>query len=607
MLTVLHILGNEPYESVQRSVYDGAAFFMRHGVDVCFAYDPLSRLATETDYISALQRLGAKTYKLPYLPRKKNRAARRIEGAGGDARRSVGSGASGDTSGGGAGSGVSGDTSSSVGSGSVGSGASGDTSCGGLELAGMSALSAALTLREMCAEYHLDVVHTHEEAAYRLACNARFLGARMVHVFTAHAITGRNAPGNMRNRLLSGWCDDFVAIDGYTAGVLLDKLIKVKKIRRINNGIDLSVWGRDATQAKFGDSAADKEDWGGALSIGDGGGALGIGSGGGALGIDSGSDALGINGEGDAMGIDSGGGNVFTILFVADSDPIGDGAAYDSFADLVLRIMHDFDPWASEYRKLRYIVATNSALGLVYASELFNSLGLGGAVEIARLSGGADGGGHDGAAGLLDGADGGGHDEAAGLSDGADGGGHDSVDAWGVAGGTEPDGAAWTEKKIGNWTASEAKIKLRSFKYKNINKVNPNKAVKASSVDRLYSPEAEASRMALYSQAGLCVHYSENRFYPYPAAETAALGVPTLTNDKNIFADAKNEHDGQEWGALVDFNEPDELARRILGMVYDKRLRGHIASIEEDFIRSRYDMEDMIIGLYDTYVRGLRA
>jgi len=68
MLTVLHILGNEPHESVHRNIYDESVFFKRHGVDVRFIYDPALKCPFEINYVDALRAAGFPMYQLRYLP-----------------------------------------------------------------------------------------------------------------------------------------------------------------------------------------------------------------------------------------------------------------------------------------------------------------------------------------------------------------------------------------------------------------------------------------------------------------------------------------------------------------------------------------------------------
>lgn len=498
MLILLHILGNGTHESVQRSIMDEALFFKGQGADVRFAYDPASLLASDTDYIDVLNRYGFTLYKFPYLPRA---AAQNIQAASGETSRPP-------------------------------NGADAQHNPPNESAAPQRRLTpfyAALTLREMCYEYPIDVIRTHSEQAYRLACAACCLGARAVHIYTVHGVTERKSPALLYNRLLSVWCDNFIAADNYTAGVLLDRLIRADKIKRVNYGIDLSYW---KTPAKTADGNAN------------------------AAAVSHESLPENANGSGETT---------FTFLFIADSDPIGDGSAYDAFADLALRLTHDFNPQASAYKKLRCIIATNSSFGPYYANELINDLDLSDCVEILRLSG-------------------------------------PSTDV-------SPDsgGSAWMEQKIGNWKASEAKIKLTSFKYNDENKKKYGAQVKAGGFRNLYCKNAETSRQALYSRADCCVYYSENRFFPYPAAEAIAFGVPTLTNDVNFFYATEPAGNVFPSDAYIDFGDPEALARRALSLIFDGEFRVGIVAAEENMLQTRYDIEDMYVSVYDLYVRGLRV
>ena len=631
MLTVMHILGNEPHESIQRNIYDESSFFIDHGVDIRFAYDPRSRLAQETDIIESLHKLGAPIYQLPYLPPARN---------------------------------------------------------GGPRLR-FSPLRAALTLREMCVAFPVDVIHTHAVPAYKLACAARFFGAPIVHIYTVHAIAEQDSGDNFLNRVVSAWCDELIAIDGYTAGVLLDRLINVTKIKRVNYGIDLQKWKMQTDNI----SEAGRQ----------------------------------TNSDGNNQTRD-----VFTLLMIADSDPIGDGTAYDAFADLILRLMHDFEPSQSGFRRIRFIIAANSEYGLRYARELIITLDLSDNVEICCLSdvnriigydnapsegpdnngflsapGATNGGNGDvygtagemragalegaktaeGANTVASGAAGAGVMAEADLGTGAAGVEYGDIHGVGVMrdGDAADDGAkesAWTSVRVGNWVEAEAKIKLRSFKYKTGGEIIRHAKYNVYGDKKLFSNECETSRRLLYNQADLCLYHSENRFFPYPAAETIAMGIPTLTNDINFFAqtlttsgaesavgvgetevaegaeiaesaervevaevaegsevaevaesaevaenttdatDAASDSeafDGAGAGAgqpetesaaapgIVDFTDPNELAYRILKLIHNRAQYDALATVELELVRARYDIDDMIMGIYDSYVKGLRV
>jgi len=538
MLTVLHILGNEPHESVQRNIYDESAFFLRHGVDVRFAYDPSAEASAETNFIDALRSLGATMYQLPYL------------------------------------------------------------SYGRPEKSGMSLTDAALTLRAMCAAYHIDVVHTHSEPAYRLACAARFLGVPVVHIFSAHSIAVYNPFESLRNRILSIWCDEFIAIDGRSEGALQSRFIKAHRIKRVNYGIDLSKWNGEGrpTDNRFAKKRG-----------------------------------------------------VFTILMIADSDEVNRREAYDAFADLVLRVLHDFDPKRrSGYGALRFIISTNSANGARYASELINTLDLNDYVKVAGLT---DGINTDG--------------EITDVNSGYGGFTSES------RGGTN---TGWSDAEPESLSKTEKRIKLRSFKYKAIERSDQDGAEgEAENHDKknVFGIDQEEYRRQIYLQSDLCLYYSENRFFPYQAAEAISLNVPTVTNDMYFFASdaiiaknagsaertfdaadtgdtAKDDNTGRTDGgdgvagvkdtedakgvenavgadgadgvdetndadngavndAVIDFSMPEAVAQRILALIYDRDLREALAASERQAVCARYDIDDMIIGTYDVYVRGLRV
>ena len=622
MLTVLHILGNETHESVHRNIYDAASFFLRHGVDVRFVYDPLRLRRPGAGYIEEIRALGAPMYQIQFLSRLH------------------------------------------------------------------SLPGAALILREMCFAHHIDVIHTHSEKAYRLACAARFLGAPVIHIFTAHAVTARNPVEFFINKLLSAWCDEFIAIDEYTAGVLLERLIRVSKIKLINYGVDFSVWRAHVGRSQKG--------------------------------------AV-INTQHRGKMRKHNGYKPFTILMIADSDSIGDGRAFDAFADLILRLMHNADPQRVEYGGFRYIISTDSEYGLHYAHELSDALDLNNEMEIVRLSGPGDikemervrlsgpGDGDDRNAGRANHAPERMGNDPAHTNYGPERSNH-GPDRSNHAPERMSKGVI-DDTIIKNWEKNKKMIKLRSFKYKV--KSGARKGADANVLDfdssKTLCYNAGFARRKIYKQADLCLYYSENRFFPYPAAESIAIGIPTMTNDRTFMtgiamweaddapgADAELQHNAadaqhsagavqqqgegavqqqhaadaqrsegaeprpravakwQSGGAddaqrgssgsgssgsgsggsgdagsssggdatdddsalfddendsqsgifeygFIDFNNPDDLARRVLDMIGDDGLRASLASAENDMLRARHDINDMISGTYNLYVKGLRV
>ena len=569
MLKVLHLLGNEPHESVQRNIYDESVFMLRHGVDVRFIYDPSAQSRGDKAFIEELRTLGALMYKMPYLPREpKTRSKKQHK------RKNSGGGED--------------------------------------ECNEMSTFLAAMTLREICAKHEIDVVHTHTEPAFRIACTSRFLGAQAAHIFTAHAIATRTPSENLFVRLITLWCDEIIAVDNYTAGVLLDRMIRAAKIKRVNYGIDLDKWKLIYDENALTHSGDISMALKAARVSGDN------------ATRGSGENTAGVSGEEAARARNSiwarnggsarvksyntekvhsgesvyasGGqtvnarndesvyarsGDAFTILLIADSDELIKGQIFDTFSEVILRLMHDFNPTLSKFKRLRFIISTNSKMGIDYSNALIGSLDLADDVEVTGLS------------------------------------------------------------------ASEGILEA----------------------GRIHSlgQAPEASRLSLYRRSDMCLYYSENRFFPYAAAEAIAMDIPTITNDITFFVnislnilpedksaddgksdgkgdkksdgkgdgkgDSKSDGKGDDTGGAidkndagdgesivdsdrardilaysqVDFSKPDAVAQRVLTLIYDNQFRNDFMSIESQTVRERYNIEDMIIGIYDSYVRGFRV
>ncbi|MDR3121880.1 MAG: hypothetical protein LBU58_11200, partial [Clostridiales bacterium] len=73
---------------------------------------------------------------------------------------------------------------------------------------------------------------------YRIACLTRFLGAPVVHVRTVYAVAPPPPSPGLDGRLfvdklLSVWCDELIAADDKIVSALLDRLIRISKIRQV--------------------------------------------------------------------------------------------------------------------------------------------------------------------------------------------------------------------------------------------------------------------------------------------------------------------------------------------------------------------------------------
>jgi glycosyltransferase involved in cell wall biosynthesis len=180
--------------------------------------------------------------------------------------------------------------------------------------------------------------------------------------------------------------------------------------------------------------------------------------------------------------------------------------------------------------------------------------------------------------------------------------------------------------------------------------------------DRVDVEICHSGNRRLFLERGrLCLYHSGNRFYPYPALEALAAGVPVLTDDRVFAAEFSGQADGRTdqaeavagqtgvntgqanglagsvdgiaapadgfagsadgltgqtdamvepavgFGCLADFNGGEETPRFILDLLYDRSRYEQWRDALLPVVESRHSFDDMVAGVYDVYVRGLRA
>ena len=91
----------------------------------------------------------------------------------------------------------------------------------------------ALTLRALCEQLEIDVVHTHGSAAFLIACFMEFIGSGAVHIHTVHSVSNRRGESNFTNKLLSLCCDERIVLDELTKQAFMKQ--NVEKLRTAKN------------------------------------------------------------------------------------------------------------------------------------------------------------------------------------------------------------------------------------------------------------------------------------------------------------------------------------------------------------------------------------
>jgi glycosyltransferase involved in cell wall biosynthesis len=113
-----------------------------------------------------------------------------------------------------------------------------------------------------------------------------------------------------------------------------------------------------------------------------------------------------------------------------------------------------------------------------------------------------------------------------------------------------------------------------------------------------------AARTSCLERADLCLYHSGGRYFPYPVIEAMSLGIPALTDDRELAGRMAPELG--ELGRLADFENPGELVALILALMYDGGLREKAGRASQSAARRLYSFDGMASGIYNIYIRGLR-
>jgi glycosyltransferase involved in cell wall biosynthesis len=113
------------------------------------------------------------------------------------------------------------------------------------------------------------------------------------------------------------------------------------------------------------------------------------------------------------------------------------------------------------------------------------------------------------------------------------------------------------------------------------------------------------NRERFLQRACLCLYHSGNRFLPYPALESAAMGVPVLTDDRRFVREISGRLGDVR--CAVEFDKTAETAQLVLDLLYDRERYEKLSGALLSAVGALYNFGDAIVPVYDAYVRGLRV
>jgi hypothetical protein len=543
----MHIIGGDAHESVQRYVLGLAGYLVGIGARVYAAYDPDAlRGGADHPWVCGLRGLGAGAYPLKVRD---------------------------------------------------------------------SALpAAALTLREMCRRLGVDVVHTHAMGDFSAACLARMSGGGFVHVYTLHAKSAAPAP-EIAYETAYDAARASAAATAAAASASADWAAASSLSGDGANGAAATARVIGAAAKAVGASLAAKAAGAAAAAR-----ALGTG---GARGKPLGMGGFGTGGSGSAP---SGGG-----LRGADSPREGRGRRRGLPAGIARRLL-------------------SGACDEIVAGSLHAAAGLPGGLAakanvsliragVASPAGAAAEAGRSGASGRAGASNRAGAHRAIGTSGMSATGMGDAPSGAGAANGKGAAGqiGAFTVLMIvdsdargfKNWLASDLFVELAArvgsayggepgdyagcrFRILNNGNLTDNQYME---IMEKISGMGLADRVTLETgaspgwpprpeQAQLCLYHSEGRYFPYPAVEAMASGIPALTDDREL-AERMATRLGR-LGCLADFENPEEAAPAILALMRDRALYERAGRLSRAAAASLYPFDGMASAVHNIYVRGLR-
>ncbi|MDR1062094.1 MAG: glycosyltransferase [Clostridiales bacterium] len=475
----------------------------------------------------------------------------------------------------------------------------------------MPLLRAALTLREMCRSMDIDVVHTHAAGEFCVASLARLFGGGFVHVNTVHAQSAWSAPDILYETAYEAAYAAAQAAGGAGAAYLARRAGMAGRASRANraNRANQPDWASRAGQADWADGGAPGSG-GGAAADGDS--AVGDGAAGGRA-MGDGSAAFGSEAASGSAAFGSAATDGDSAAAGDAASGSGSGAAPESGAGAAAEEPKPPSPGLMRGRRLLSAIAYR-ALSVACdeiiansdsaAEELSRRLVRASKISLARV----------------------------GVSLGA------RLPDMGAAGrGGSAPGRPFTiamivdsdADRFKNWLASDLFVELAARIGKECARIMPEHPGCRFHVlngreltDNQYMEIMEkvsgmglAGRVAVesYSLAGrtsclerasLCLYHSEGRHFPYPVIEAMSLGIPALTDDRELAGRMASEMG--EFGCLADFENPGELVALILALMRDGGLRERAGRMSQAAAKRMHSFDSMASGIYNIYIRGLR-
>lgn len=103
-------------------------------------------------------------------------------------------------------------------------------------------LKAAVRLKALCRELHIDVVHTHFLRENYVSIFSKLIGNRVVLINTNHLLNDKSVSVKRVNKLLTCWDDRIIAVSNAVKDRLVSEGVNPFIIQVIHNGVDMRYW-----------------------------------------------------------------------------------------------------------------------------------------------------------------------------------------------------------------------------------------------------------------------------------------------------------------------------------------------------------------------------
>lgn len=103
-------------------------------------------------------------------------------------------------------------------------------------------LKAAIRLKKICKEKHIDVIHTHFLRENYISIFSKIMGNKIKIINTRHMLNNNGRVVSSANKLLSIFDSGFIAVSSAVKNELLNEGIASFKLHLIYTGIDIDYW-----------------------------------------------------------------------------------------------------------------------------------------------------------------------------------------------------------------------------------------------------------------------------------------------------------------------------------------------------------------------------